>query len=61
MKQYPQKKLPSTMPDSLLVQWNCWAMLTEQMGMATRAQYSRQVPNSSTTVHVRARGLRRAQ
>ncbi|XP_021422570.1 40S ribosomal protein S23 isoform X1 [Oncorhynchus mykiss] len=32
-------------------------MLTAQMGMATRAQYSRQVPSSSTTVHTRARGL----
>ena len=47
------------MPDSLLVQLNCCAMLTEQMGIATRAQYSRHVPNNSTTVHVRARGLKR--
>lgn len=47
------------MPDSLLDQPKRSAMLTAQMGMATRAQYSRHVPNSSTTVHIRAIGLHR--
>ena len=49
------------MPVSLLLQLNCSARLTAQMGMATRAQYSRQVPNSSTTVQIRASGLYRVQ
>lgn len=47
------------MPDSLLDQLKRSAILTAQMGMATRAQYSRHVPNSSTTVHIRATGLNR--
>lgn len=45
------------MPDSLLLHWNFSAMVTAHIGMATRAQYSRQVPNRSTTVHTRATGL----
>lgn len=45
------------MPDSLLVHLYRSAMVTAHIGMATRAQYSRQVPNRSTTVHTRATGL----
>lgn len=47
------------MPDSLLLHLNCSAMETAQIGMATRAQYSRHVPSRRTTVHTRANGLRK--
>lgn len=46
------------MPDSLLLHLNFSAMLTAQMGMATLAQYRRQVPSRSTTVQTLATGLR---
>ncbi len=45
------------MPVSLLDQLKRSAMLTAQIGMATRAQYSRHVPSNSTTVHILATGL----
>lgn len=45
------------MPVSLLDQLKRSAMLTAQIGMATRAQYSKHVPSNSTTVHILATGL----
>jgi len=45
------------MPVSLLDQLKRSAMLTAQIGMATRAQYSKHVPSNNTTVHILATGL----
>lgn len=45
------------MPDSVFVQENCLAMLTAQMGIATRVQYRRHVPSSRTNVHILPIGL----